>query len=85
MTARYRIIMYDRQTERVGGIIDVPVRLAPQVLSFAGITTPAEPGESELHDRPLRAIANLLSFRSNVGRYLYHLETLVTTQDRLRA
>jgi hypothetical protein len=85
MTARFRIIMYERSTERVGGIIDVPERLAPQVLSLAGIVKGAEPGESELSDRPLRAIANLLSFRATVGRYIYHLETLVTTQDRQRA
>jgi hypothetical protein len=52
---------------------------------FVGIASAAEPGESELTDKQALAIAALMNFRANVGRYNYHLETLVTTQDRLRA
>jgi hypothetical protein len=85
MTAQYRVIMYDRQTDRVGGIIDVPAQLAPHLLSLPGIVNAAEPGEIELADKQVGAIATLLGFRANVGRYRYHLETLVTTQDRLQA
>jgi len=78
--------MYERLTDRVGGIIPVPPRLASQVLSLAGLARPTEPGEMELHDPQLRAIAGLLTFRSNTGRYIYHLETLAPSQDdRLRA
>jgi hypothetical protein len=75
--------MYDRLTDQVGGVIDVPTALVPQVLSITGVSNPIEPGETELTDSQARALANLLGFRSNVSRYVYHLETLVA--DPLRA
>ena len=34
----YRVIMYERTTDRVGGIIDVPAALVSQALSIAGIS-----------------------------------------------
>jgi hypothetical protein len=79
----YRVIMYERATDRVGGMIDVPAALVSQALSIAGITNATELGETELTDDEVRALATLLQFRSNVSRYRYHLETLVT--DPLRA
>jgi hypothetical protein len=79
----YRVIMYERTTDRVGGIIDVPTALVAQALSIAGISKTAELGETELTDAEVRALANLLGFRSDVSRYHYHLETLAT--DPLRA
>ena len=79
----YRVIMYERTTDRVGGIIDVPAALVSQALSIAGISKPTELGEADLTDAQVRALANLLGFRSNVSRYCYHLETLAT--DPLRA
>ena len=45
MTARYRVIMYERTTDQVGGIIDVPAALAVQALAIAGIADADEPGE----------------------------------------
>ena len=80
---RYRVIMYQRTTDRVGGTVDVPDALVPQALRMAGISDPLEPGETELADSEARLIANLLGFRSNVSRYIYHLETVVT--DPLQA
>ena len=47
MIFRYRIIMYLRTTDREGGIIDIPARHVQQVLSIAGISNPAELGESD--------------------------------------
>jgi hypothetical protein len=79
----YRVIMYERTTDRVGGIIDVPAALEPQVLTIAGISNPTELGETELADAEVVALANLLGFRSNIPRYRYHLETLAI--DPLRA
>jgi hypothetical protein len=85
MSTRYRIIMYERQTDRAGGTIDVPPTLASQVLSLASITNPTEPGETVLNDQQVSAIAQLLSFRHNIGRYIYHLETVIGASDRLYA
>jgi hypothetical protein len=85
MTARYRVIMYERTTDRAGGTIDVPAMLATQVLSIAGIADGDEPGETALTDAQAAALARLLAFRANVARYIYHLETLAGSPDRLRA
>ena len=78
----YRVIMYERTTDRVGGIIDVPAALVPLALALAGITNPTELGETELTDGEVWALANLLQFRSNTSRYRYHLETLDTDLRR---
>ena len=79
----YRVIMYERSTDRVGGVIDIPAPLVTQALSTVGISNATELGETELTDAQVRALANLLQFRSNVSRYQYHLETLAS--DPLRA
>jgi hypothetical protein len=76
MTARYRVIMYERTTDRVGGMIDVPQKLVPQALAIAGVSDPTDLGETELTDSQVYALANLLGFRANLSRYVYHLETL---------
>ena len=85
MNTRYRIIMYERTTDHVGGIIDVPTALAVQALAIAGITDANEPGETNLDNIQAIQMAGLLGFRANVARYTYHLEMVVTTDDRLRA
>jgi hypothetical protein len=85
MSTRHRLIMYERLTDRVGGIVDVRPHFVPQVLGLAGISHGDEPGETELTDDQARAIAKLLGIRINLSRYVYYLETLVTAQDRLWA
>jgi hypothetical protein len=85
MTTRYRIIMYERNTDQVGGIIDVPVALAVQALAIAGIADAEEPGETALDDIQAIQMAKLIAFRENLARYVYHLETVLTSNDRLRA
>jgi hypothetical protein len=85
MTVRYRIIMYERTTDHVGGIIDVPAALAVEALAIAGVADADEPGEIDLDDSQAIQMARLLGFRANVTRYIYHLETVLTTDDRLRA
>ena len=85
MTARYRVIIYERTTDHVGGIIDVPAALAVQALAIAAVADADEPGETDLDDIQAIQMARLLGFRANVARYIYHLETVLTTDDRLRA
>jgi hypothetical protein len=78
MKYEYRVIMYERTTDRMGGIIDIPATLVPQALSISGINNATELGETELTDAKVRALAKLLQFRSDVSRYQYHLETLAS-------
>ena len=44
----YRVIMYERSTDRVGGVIDIPAPLVTQALSTVGISNATELGETEL-------------------------------------
>jgi hypothetical protein len=73
--------MYERSTDREGGIIAIPAPLVAQALSIAGISDATKLGETELTDAQVGALAKLLQFRSNVSRYQYHLETLIAPQQ----
>jgi hypothetical protein len=80
---RYRVIFYNRTTDRVGGLIGIPGVFLHRVLGIAGITNPNEPGEYPLTAEQIRDIASLVGFRADVSRFEYHLEPLF--QDVVRA
>jgi hypothetical protein len=82
---QYRLIFYNRTTDRAGGLIDIPEVYLPRVLGIAGITKPNEPGEYPLGPDQVRDIAALVGFRPDVSRFEYHLEPLGPSHDRLRA
>ena len=61
MTPRYRLISYNRTTDRIGGIIDIPAPLLKQVLAIAGIAMSAsELGEHALTGEQVRDISSLI-------------------------
>jgi hypothetical protein len=72
---RYRLILYNRSTDRVGGLIDIPGNVLPQVLTLAGIQNPNDPGEYPLDPKQVRDIARLIGFKPDVSRFHYHLES----------
>ena len=82
---RYRVIFYNRSTDHVGGLIDIPGRFLPQVLAIAGMRNANEPGEYPLDSKQVRDIAALIGFRPDVSRFEYFLEPLSFTLDRLHA
>jgi hypothetical protein len=82
---RYRIICYDRTTDRVGGLIDIPGVLLPRVLKIAGVTDRNEPGELPPEPRQIVDIASLVGFRIDLARFEYHLDPLGPLPQRLRA
>jgi hypothetical protein len=82
---RYRLIFYNRATDHVGGIIDVPGRFLPQVLTIAGIPNANDPGEYRLDPKQVQAIAALIGFKPDISRFEYHLEPLGLVQDWVRA
>lgn len=73
---RYRLILYNRSTDQMGGLIDIPASLLPQVLSLAGIQNASDLGEYPLDPKQVSDIANLIGFRADVSRFKYHLEPL---------
>jgi hypothetical protein len=79
----YRVIFYNRSTDRVGGLIDIPGNLVPQVLTLAGIQNANVLGEYPLDTTQVRDIAMLIGFPLDLSRFVYHLE--LTGQIPLRA
>jgi hypothetical protein len=84
VTIQYRLIWYNRLTDQVGGLSDIPGRYLPKVLKIAGVNNPRELGELPLSDEQIRDIGALIGLRIDVSRFIYHLEPL-PTQGRLRA
>lgn len=80
---QHRLIFYDRSTDRVGGLIDIPGTLLPQVLAIAGILNADDLGEYPLGPRQVRDIAALVGFEPDVSRFEYHLEPLGPVKNRL--
>ena len=78
---RYRLIFYNRTTDRVGGTIDIPGRFLQQVLKIAGITNASELGEYPLGRKEVDDIAALIRFRPDFSRFEYHLEPIEGLND----
>jgi hypothetical protein len=81
---RYRLIFYNRSTDQVGGLIDIPAHFLPQVLALAGIQNANDLGEYPLDPKQVRDIAALIGFRPDISRFTYHLEPLGLVQDKFR-
>jgi hypothetical protein len=71
---QYRLIYYNSSTDRVGGVIDIPGRLLPQVLTLAGIQNANDLGEYPLDAKQVRDIATLIGVKADPSRFVYHLE-----------
>ena len=82
---QYRLISYNRSTDRAGGLIDIPGQFVPQVLAIAGIPNANDPGEYPLDPKQVSDIAALIGFKPDLSRFEYHLEPMGNIQDRLRA
>jgi hypothetical protein len=86
VTPRYRLISYNRTTDRIGGIIDIPAPLLKQVLAIAGIAMSAsELGEHALTGEQVRDISSLIGVGADAARFHYHLEPIEPGVHRLRA
>jgi len=86
VTPHYRIVLYNRTTDRFGGAFVIPARYLNQVLAIAGIATSAnELGEYPLTQQQVRDISSLISFAADFSRFHYHLETVGPGHTRLWA
>jgi hypothetical protein len=82
---QYRLIFYNRSTDRAGGLIDIPRTFLPQVWAIAGIRNENDLGEYPLDPRQGRDIAALIGFEPDVSRFEYHLEPLGLAKNRISA
>lgn len=86
MTPHYRIVLYNRTTDRFGGAVDIPLLHLSQVLAIAGIATSAnELGEHPLTQQQVRDISSLIGFGADFSRSHYHLEPIHPGHTRLCA
>jgi hypothetical protein len=71
----YRVVTYDRTTERMKGNMPVPSRLLPKVKEIAGFQ-PKDDGLGEylLDDEQTKKISKILGFRPETNRFYYYIE-----------
>lgn len=71
----YRIVSYDRTTERMKGSLFVPPSVMEQVKAIAGFQPQDDGlGEYPLDEDQTRQIATILGFRPEPDRFYYSVE-----------
>jgi len=78
----YRIVTYDRASERMKGSLIVPPRVLSKVKKIAGFK-PQDDGLGEylLNDEQTHQIANVLGFRPQPDRFFYYVEPYDAPED----
>jgi hypothetical protein len=78
----YRVVTYDRSTERMKGNLPVPPFILDKVKSVAGFH-PQDDGLGEylLDEQQTRQIAQLLGFRPEPDRFYYYVEPYQPSDD----
>ena len=78
----YRIVSYDRATERMKGTVIVPPNVLGLVKAIAGFQPQDDGlGEYPLDEDQTRQVATLLGFRSEPDRFYYSLEPYDPPED----
>jgi hypothetical protein len=75
MTMIYRVVTYDRATERMKGSLVVPPNVLAKVKKIAGFK-PEDDGLGEylLDGTQTTKVAKILGFRPEADRFLYYVE-----------
>jgi hypothetical protein len=71
----YRVVTYDRTTERMKGSLVVPPIVSAKVKKIAGFK-PADDGLGEypLDEEQIKRVAKILGFRPEADRFYYYVE-----------
>ena len=78
----YRVVTYDRSSERMKGSLVVPPSVLGKVKKIAGFQPQDDGlGEYPLDDEQTRRVAKLLGFRPETDRFYYHLEPYDPPED----
>jgi hypothetical protein len=78
----YRIVTYDRSTERMKGHLSVPPFILDQVKKVAGFQQQDDGlGEYPLDEQQTRQIAQLMGFRPEPDRFYYYVEPYEPVDD----
>ena len=78
----YRIVSYDRITERMKGSLTIPPSVLEQVKAVAGFQPQDDGlGEYPLDDEQTRQVATVLGFRPEPDRLYYSFEPYDPPED----
>jgi hypothetical protein len=78
----YRVVTYDRKTERMKGSLVVPPSVLPKVKKLAGLQPKDDGlGEYPLDEDQTRRVANILGFMPESNRFYYYLEPYDPPED----
>lgn len=78
----YRVVTYDRSTERMKGSLAIPPSVADQVKAIAGFQPQDDGlGEYPLNDDQTALIAQIMGFRPETSRFHYHVEPYEPPED----
>ena len=78
----YRVVTYDRATERMKGSLVVPPAMAAKVKKIAGFQPQDDGlGEYPLDAQQTRQVARILGFRPETDRFYYYVEPFEPPED----
>jgi hypothetical protein len=78
----YRVVTYDRSTERIKGHLAVPPVVLDKVKKAAGFQPQDDGlGEYPLDERQTRKIAQLMGFKPEPDKFLYYVEPYEPVND----
>jgi hypothetical protein len=78
----YRIVTYDRSTERMKGSLIVPPSVLAKVKKIAGFKPQDDGlGEYPLDEQQTKQIAKMLGFQPEPERFYYYVEPYNAPQD----
>ena len=78
----YRIVTYDKATERMRGCLVVPPAMLAKVKKFAGFQAQDDGlGEYPLDETQTKKVAKLLGFRPEPERFFYSVEPYDPPED----
>lgn len=78
----YRVVTYDRTTERMKGSLVVPPSVLAKVKKIAGFKPQDDGlGEYPLDEDQTKQIAKILGFRPEPDRFYYYLEPCEPPED----
>jgi hypothetical protein len=78
----YRIVTYDKATERMKGSLPIPASVLEDIKRIAGFAPPDDGlGEYPLDEGQTRQIARILDFNPEPNRYYYYVEPYEPPED----
>jgi hypothetical protein len=78
----YRIVTYDKTTQRMKGNLPIPPSVVEQIKRIAGFSPQDDGlGEYPLDEQQTRQVASILGFRADLEHFYYYVEPYEPPED----